>query len=232
MKEAAQDVEVRLPDAVRALAERLGCNGVEPMQRVALRQTGVMRQDASAKWMRFKAQQTIETATCAFDWRARAGPFNSMHVRDAFDGVDGDLSVRLLGVMQIAGAAPSPELNRGELLRYLAELPWAPDALLLNPALSWRCESERELWVSATSGETSGEIRLTLGEDGLVAEAFAEGRPRSIDGGFVITPWRGTFSEYAMTNGRMIPRSAEVAWVGERGVELVWSGRILNCGAG
>jgi len=230
--EAPQEDHSGLPDAVHVLAERLGCIGGEPIPRVELTQKGVMRQDASSKWMRFKARQTIDATKCAFDWRAQAGPLSSMHVRDAFDGDEGELTVKLLGVVPVAKAARSLELDRGELLRYLAELPWAPDAILLNRALSWRCEGESKIFVSAGEGETACEIRLTLGDDGFVAEAYAETRPRSVDNGFVSAPWRGVFSDYAMTNGRIIPRAAEVAWVGEAGVEMVWSGRIVSWGAG
>jgi len=37
---------------------------------------------------------------------------------------------------------PPPSLLKGELMRYLAELPWAPDALLANPWLAWRAHSD------------------------------------------------------------------------------------------
>jgi len=40
-----------------------------------------------------------------------------------------------LGVIPVARAERSSALMRGELMRYLAELAWAPDAFLFNTTL-------------------------------------------------------------------------------------------------
>jgi hypothetical protein len=54
-------------------------------------------------------------------------------------GNEGRLDVLALGILPISCAEHSSALMwRVELMRYLAELAWAPDAILLNTELRWR----------------------------------------------------------------------------------------------
>jgi hypothetical protein len=65
-----------LPTAVCDLAMRLGVQREDDPPRVSLTQTGHMKRTLeSDSWMAFKASQTIATHRCAFDWRAKVGPF-------------------------------------------------------------------------------------------------------------------------------------------------------------
>lgn len=218
----------RLPDAVRKLAERLGCDASKTVTHVELRQTGEMRADKSSKWMAFKAHQTIDTKRCAFDWTARAAPFGVMRIKDAFDAENGALSVSLFGVLPIMRARQSADLACGELVRYLAELPWAPDAVLQNRALSWRVVGDDHLKVSATSGDVGAEIDITLDADGLIEQVFAKDRPRAVGRDFKQQPWRGVFFDYQRRDGRLVPHRAEVGWMENGGVETVWRGELVD----
>jgi hypothetical protein len=186
-----------------------------------------MRQDQASAWMSFTARQRIALGECAFEWKARTGPMGLAHIRDAFDGNDGSLSVSLLGVAPIVRAPRSAELDRGELMRYLAELAWAPDAILLNHDLHWRVVDDTHLVVTTASGEHPAEVTLTLDSEGRIIEAFAKDRPRSVAKNFILSAWRGVFSEYRRCEGRLLPHSAEVGWVFEGGFEPVWRGRIV-----
>ena len=153
----------RLPPAVYELGLRLGASPEMNRTNVKLKQTGRLKQKVGASsWMSFTATQTISTRECAFDWRARAGPFGMVSARDALKDGDGRFDVMALGVILIARAEHSPALMRGELMRYLAELAWAPDAILLNTGLRWREDGPGKLAVSAGSGETAVEVMLGL----------------------------------------------------------------------
>jgi hypothetical protein len=180
----------------------------------------------AASWMSFTATQTISTRTCAFDWLAHSGPFGMVSARDALAAGEGRLDVTALGFIPIARAEHSPALVRGELMRYLAELPWAPDAILHNTELRWRKDGPDTLAVSAGSGETASEVVLSLDSEGRIASGFAPDRPRSATAPLLPTPWRGRFSDYRRHEGRWLPFSGEVAWIIE-GKEIVyWHGRI------
>jgi len=187
-----------------------------------------MRQDEASRWMDFTATQTIAADACAFDWRARAGPLGLVHVRDALSGNTGSLGVKALGIVPIAKVPESPALTRGELLRYLAEIPWVPDAIFHNAALRWNELTSDRITVSAGAGGAAATIEFTLNGDGLIESAFATDRPRWMGNAAVPTPWRGHFGDYRLHGGKLLPFGGHVAWV-LHGVEMrCWEGRLTS----
>ncbi|MES1202862.1 MAG: DUF6544 family protein [Pseudomonadota bacterium] len=221
--------KAQLPAAVYDLAIRLGAKADHHAQDVRLKQAGRMKTNLdAASWMPFTATQTISTRKCEFDWLARAGPLGIISARDALANGEGRLDVTALGFIPIARAAHTPALVRGELMRYLAELPWAPDAILHNTALRWRKDGPDKLAVSAGSGETASEVVLSLDNDGRISGGFAADRPRSAIAPILPTPWRGRFSDYRRHNDRWLPFAGEVAWEVD-GKEIVyWQGRLTH----
>ena len=100
-----------------------------------------MRKAPTARTLRFTATQSIAVERIAFSWRATfpiAGPL-AMTVADEFSGDEGKLVVRLLGFP--LSRQTGPEVSTGEALRYLAELPLVPFAMIHNPELEWRAPS-------------------------------------------------------------------------------------------
>ncbi len=218
----------RLPAAVYDLAIRLGVKPDDSRDRVRLTQTGRMKRSLDTEsWMAFTATQTSMTRACEFDWLARMGPFGMISARDALARGVGRLDIMALGVIPIARAKHTPALMRGELMRYLAELPWAPAAILLNTTLRWREDGPDTLAVSAGAGETSSEVVLSLDGDGRIAGCFAPDRPRSATLPYLPTPWRGRFSDYRHHGNAMwLPFAGEVAWEIDGKDVLYWQGRI------
>jgi hypothetical protein len=109
-------------------------------------------------------------------------------------------------------AQRTPALVRGELMRYLAEIAWAPHAILNNRALRWRVINAETILVSAGTGETVCDVTLSLDGEGRIAGAFAPDRPRNSTAPFLPTPWRGQFSDYRMHGGIWLPFGGEVSW--------------------
>jgi hypothetical protein len=219
----------RLPTAVAALAQRLGADPSSTSSLVNLAQAGRMKTSLEAKsWTRFTASQSISTRGCAFDWRARMGPFGAVSVQDALEHGEGRLCVRALGAIPIGRPEPTPALTRGELMRYLAELAWAPDAILLNETLRWREISASTLAVSAEIGDTTAEVFFNLDSDGRIAGGFAPDRPRSPTAPFLPTLWSWRYSDYRQHAGRWIPFAGEVAWTIEDKEIIYWQGRLTE----
>ncbi len=219
--------DTRLPPAVHDLALRLGAKPGDNLSEVRLTQTGRMKAKLDAKsWMAFTATQSISTRTCAFDWRARAGPFGLVSGRDALENGEGRFDIMALGFIPLARAAHTAALVRGELMRYLAEIPWAPDAIFFNAALRWREDGAGGLIVGAGAGETAVEVMLNLDSDGRIAGAFAPNRPRSAVAPLLPTPWRGRFSDCRLHDGQWLPFAGEVGWEID-GKEIVyWQARM------
>jgi hypothetical protein len=131
-----------------------------------------------------------------------------------------------LGFIPIARTPHTIALMRGELMRYLAELAWAPDALLDNRSLRWRENGPDGLTVGAGTGESAVEIALSLDSDGRIATAFAPDRPRWAIDPILLTPWRGRFWDYRLHGGRWIPFAGEVAWEIDGCANVYWQGRL------
>jgi hypothetical protein len=229
MSKAEPHDHTRLPAAVYDLAVRLGAKPGDDRSTVTLTQSGRMKRNLDGDaWMDFTATQTISTSACEFDWRAQAGPLGLISARDALEQGEGRFDIMALGVIPITRAEHTSALMRGELMRYLAELAWAPHAILLNTALRWRVDGPNSLAVSVGAGETACEVLLTLDSDGRIAVAFAANRPRSATAPYLPTPWRGRFSDYRHHNGLWPPFTGEVGWEINGKVVVYWQGRIVE----
>jgi hypothetical protein len=227
VRESRDECKERLPAAVYDLALRLGADPQQAPSGAQLTQSGRMKRKLDAEtWMKFTAKQTISANHCAFDWRARFGPFGMLAVRDAVDGQDAHLDVMLLGFIPVMHAASSPMLIRGELMRYLAEIALLPDAILLNTALRWRVDGPETIAVSAGTGAGAAEVIFGLDSEGRILSAFAPDRPRSVTPPYLPTPWRGRFSNYRQHCGRWLPFDAEVGWEIDGKSRRYWQGRM------
>jgi len=220
-----------LSDAVRALADRL-CSDAPPAALVRLEQRCVMRFRPDGKWKPMTAIHLASARAPGFVWEAevRAGPLLFFRVVDAYVDGRGLLEVRLFGSIPVARAT-GPDVDRGELLRYLAELPWTPDALRANPALRWSAPGPDTLAVEAdVPGQADpARVELTLA-GGDVVRAQAE-RPRTEDDGRP-RPWEGSFEDHRPFDGRRLPARGEVRWLLDDGPFAYWRGEIVRAGFG
>lgn len=215
-----------LPKPVVDLANRLGADASSRAKIVTLTQSGDMRLGEGAYRTRFRAKQTINLRETGFAWRASMA-FGAISVSDAYrDGV-GALDVRLFGRIRLAQMS-GPAVAKGEIMRYLAELPLAPDAILFNRALAWSVVDERTLWVAAGSGAGRGRVRLDLDEDGRVGSIFAPDRPYADGKNTNERPWSGRFLNYRLHAGRCLPFAAEVGWTIDGQVSNYWRGTLSS----
>jgi Family of unknown function (DUF6544) len=219
-----------LPPLVRAFAERAVAGRPALPAAVSFDQAAEMRLKPDAGWTPVSAHQTVGIGAPAFVWDARARMAQLIGVRviDAYVGGTGRLTVRLLGSIPISEAT-GPEVSRGELFRYLAELPWSPYAMLGNPALRWREVDDSTVEVSAATadGQTAS-VRLVFDEAGDIIAVEADDRPRESEGRFLATSWRGDFSDYKDFGGVRLPARADVAWMLETGPYVYFRGDVLS----
>lgn len=206
-----------LPEAVVRLHRRAlsGGPGASAPRLVRLHQHGEMWQRPDGPALRFRAVQEIAVRAVAFRWRAWFPlgpllPLPKVVVTDELDDGAGRLVARALGVLPVLRES-GPAITEGQLLRYLAELPWAPHALVENHALQWRELADGSLEVGAACGGTHAAVRLELDETGI-ARASAPARPRLVGGVAVPTPWGGSFADYAVLGGIRVPTRARVWW--------------------
>lgn len=163
--------------------------------------------------MQFSATETIQLDRTEFRWEAKYDPIGLLVVRDQLIGAQGELSLLAFGALPISAVSRGVDITRGETLRYLAELPWAPDAILHNIDLTWSVVDSRTFQVSAGDGEAKGSVTLKLDEQGFVRVVEAKARPRKEGSVFVDRPWRGRFAAYEPRDGRTVPHRGEMTWV-------------------
>jgi hypothetical protein len=216
-----------VPDIVRSFARRAVADGPVP-RTVHLRQCAEIRLKLGDPWRPLTAEQVISVHEPAFIWLARmpVRPFLYARILDCYLGGEGFLEVRLLDSLRLARAS-GPLVGKGELMRYLAELAWAPHAMLHNPHLSWRQIDATSVEVTAESAAGPARVRLDF-ENGDVAHIAADDRPRAVGNRTVPTRWEGRFLDYREMGPCRVPTRATVSWLLEDGPFETWRGRIAS----
>ena len=178
--------------------------------------------------MRFRATQMIDLRRPRFEWHAVIGPLGLISVIDAFRDDQPKQEVRLFRRLRIAGMSGGAAAAKGEIMRYLAELAWAPDAILHNHLLEWSVGGGHTLRVNAGHGPARAAVEFRLDRDGRIGSVFAPDRPRKEASGFVERPWHGRFSDYRLHEGRWLPFAGEVGWVLAGQEFVVWRGEMTS----
>jgi len=224
----ASEARTDLPPEVSGLAARMGARSAGVPGYAIFEQTGQMWLTPGGKPTDFTARQTVRVDETAFCWRATMGPPTWVVVVDYFIAGIGGLEVKALGAFTVAQVAGGATANQGEALRYLAELPWNPDAILLNRSLEWTVVDARTMKVATGRGDERGEVTFQLDEQGLVVRMSAPSRTYGAGAKAERRPWHGRFWDYQSIGGRFLPCSGEVSWVLDAGDFTYWRGRLLN----
>jgi uncharacterized protein DUF6544 len=216
-----------LPPLVRRYLERALPDGAGDVERVDLTQEGTIWMRPDTRGMRFTAREHLEVGRVAFSWRARF-PMG-LRVVDAYDRGRGLLELRLFGVR--VQRQRGHELDVGEALRYLAELPWVPHALERNRELEWREIGERAIEVATQVAGERAAVAFEFDHDGDIVRASALRRRQAGKNLWEKTPWGGEFGEYEVLGGVRIPVAAEVHWEIDGDRFVYWRGRVTSVNA-
>lgn len=222
----AQETDTGITTEVARVASTLGARADRSSTRVRIAQTGEMRDSLFGRWKTFSAKQSICLRQVGFCWEARMGPLGCMQVSDSLVEERGRLEVWACGVVPITTLQNDAQLTRGETIRYLAELPWAPDAILQNKSLRWLVRDEDAIEVEAGDGDTRVRVALKLDARGRVSSTEWCLRPRWEGGGFVERPWCARFFDYRSVDGRWIPFGGEARWRIEGREFTTWRGSL------
>ncbi|MFD1647537.1 DUF6920 family protein [Haloarchaeobius litoreus] len=178
------------------------------------------------EWRPMTATQHVTVDPPGFVWDAsiHAAPLVRVRVVDAYEGGEGSLRALALGAVPVASAPSNPEMDRGELLRYLAEGPWLPTALLPSNGVAWESIDERRAKATIVDGSTAASLVFHFDEADLIERVTAERRYRQEDDDFL--PWTGHFGEYEWHDGVRIPTEARVEWETPSGPSPYWRARV------
>lgn len=183
--------------------------------------------ETQAKWCRFTSDQVAFTRRAGFDWDGRIAmaPGLNVFVHDAYVAGEGLLHAELLGLVTLADIRATPEVARGELMRFLAEAVWYPTALLPSQGVRWEAIDDLSARATLTDGATTVSLDFRFDAEGLVSGVRAAARHRTVNGALVATPWQGRFWGYEVRGGMRIPLQGAVAWEMPAGLWPYWRGR-------
>lgn len=218
-----------LPEPVQNYLAHVLTEGQPYVRTVRLRQRGEFRLgDATAPWKPLSATQHFTVDPPGFVWDARVVilPLLPVRVVDMYKAGDGALRAKILSTVPVAHAAASPELNSGELMRYLAEAVWFPTAFLPGQGVVWEPIDQRSARATIDHLGTKVSLLFYFNRKNEVERVFAADRYREVNGAFEPTPWTGNFGNYQLRNGMLIPIDGEVAWNLPAGDLSYWRGHL------
>ncbi len=186
--------------------------------------------ETGEQWKAFTSTQYVVTQRPGFDWDGRIAMLPGLPVRvhDAYVSGEGILHATLLGLITLAELRGTPEMAEGELMRYLAEAPWYPTALLPSQNVRWASVDDSSAQATLRDGEASVTLLFRFDAQGLIASVRAEARGRMVEGKVVPTPWEGRWRDYEVREGMRVPLEGEVAWLLPGGARPYWRGRLTS----
>lgn len=213
-----------LPQPVHDFAVRSGATPGSGLRIASLTQVGELRLKQGGAFGKVGAWQAVALGTPGFVWLARqdAGPVPKLRILDAYVRGAGQLEARAFGsfpVAKVSGGA----LTLGEAYRYLAELPFVPDAILGNPEIEWRLTARNIAEARMATPQGPARVSFRFDAAGDIVEMEAKGRPtRDATGAEAKRDWRGFFRDYRQIGPRRIPATAEVGYVYPEGYEAYY----------
>jgi hypothetical protein len=198
-----------LPAPVRRWLESSGAlRGARPT-RVELTQVGELHTSAKGAWMPVEARQIVDLDDPAFLWllRGRAFAVLPLDGRDSWRDGRGRMYVVGGGWIPFADAQ-GPEIDRGALLRFLAEMIWYP-AAITAPYLRWDAIDEEHARATLRHGGIEDAAVFTIDSEGRVRAVEAR-RPYAATGR--LEPWGGVLRDWQELGGVRVPVVGEVVW--------------------
>ena len=200
-----------LPEPMQRYLSYAQVVGKEPVRSVRLKQRGEYRMQPGQKWLPFVAEQRFTTQPPTFLWHMTSRPFPlfSISVKDGFSGDHGELRVQLWSLITLSRAR-GPEIDQGELQRYLLESSWFP-TVWLSDAITWQPVDAHVAKATIQQQGLMAEGELHVDEQGQLTQVTAQ-RYLKEHGRYQLQPWLGQLSEYREADGMRIPTHFSVTW--------------------
>ena len=220
-----------LPAPVQRYFRAVLPDGQPIIAATTIEMTGTMNMSATAeRWKPFTSRQRVVTRKPGFLWDADVVMFPGLHARveDSYIAGHGRLIAKVFGLFTVADSEGEGEIARGEFMRYFAESPWYPTALLPSQGVRWQAVDDASADATIVDGPITLTLRFRFNEAGLIASVHAESRGAGAgkDGAMVMLPWDCGLSDYRPRGGMLIPMTGEAAWVRPEGRKVYFVGHI------
>lgn len=217
-----------LPEILRAYATRAGGRVGGPAHATEI-QRAELRLGESEVFTPVEGRHLSSNVSAQFVWTAtgRMNGFIPFRVVDAYVAGEGRLEARLLDAVPVARIG-GPDGARGEMMRYLSELPLMPDAILNVPDIRWRQTASDTVEATVATPGGDATVRFLFDPQGDIVGLQADDRPRMSGGAAIPTPWIGSFGRYRQFGRYRIPSYGEVGWLIDGELFTYWRGEIVD----
>jgi hypothetical protein len=220
-----------LPAPVRRYFDAALGDGQPMIVAVSMEHTGTFdMSDSGGQWKPFTSIQRVVMKRPGFDWNARikAAPGLTVRVHDAYLDGEGLLHASLFGLIPLVRMRGTGEEARSELMRFFAEAPWYPTALLPSQGVHWEAVDDASARSTFTEGETTVSMLFRFDQNNMIESVRAQARGRAVGDEMIPTPWEGRWREYEIREGMRIPLEGEVAWMLPGGPKPYWRERVTG----
>lgn len=202
-----------LPEPVQRYFTYTLEEGQHHISYVKLKHTGEFRQAENQKWMPIEGEEYFTTERPGFIWIGKISLLPLVWITgiDKYLEEKGTFQIKILSIFTIADAPRGTELDESELMRWLAEAPLFPTALLPSSYLHWEPVNSDSAKAIIDYTGAKVEALFHFNKKGEIVQMNAD-RYRAVDNSFVREKWVGHYSEYAPAKNMMIPWEIEVSW--------------------
>jgi len=220
-----------LPAPVQRYFRAVLSDGQPIIASATINMTGSMNLSATAQqWKPFRSLQRVVTRRPGFLWDARVKMFPGVPacVVDSYVAGQGRLIAKVLGLFTVANMQGEGEIARGEFMRYFAESPWYPTALLPSQGVHWEAVDGNSASATVVDGRITLSLLFRFNDAGLITSVRAESRGASMGkhGVMEMLPWVCGLADYQAQDGMLIPMVGEAAWVRSEGRQVYFVGHV------
>jgi hypothetical protein len=220
-----------LPAPVQRYFRTVLKEGQPIISAVSVELTGKFNMSATGEqWKPFTSQQRVVTSRPGFLWDAQVSMLPGLTVRvvDSFIAGKGLLQAAVLGLYTVADVSGGGEIARGEFMRFFAEAPWYPTALLPSQGVSWEAVDDRSANATIVDGSLTLTLLFRFNDAGLIESFRAEARGAMDGKEMAMIPWEGKWSNYQVRDGMTVPLTGEVAWMRPEGRRPYFIGTVTS----
>jgi hypothetical protein len=224
-----------LPAPVQRYFRAVLKDGQAIISAVTIDMAGMINMSATAEqWKPFTSKQRVVTAATGlrpgFMWDAEISMLAGLKVRvlDSYSAGKGLLQAAMLGLFTVADVGGGGEMARGEFMRFFAETPWYPTALLPSQGVQWAAVDDTCAKASINDGPITLTLLFRFNGAGLIESVHAEARGGMVGKEMLMRPWECGLSDYQVRDGMTVPITGEAAWVRPDGRKTYFHGTVKS----
>jgi len=200
------------PAIIQKWMKNSGVIGKQKIFSVRLKQKGEMRTKPESKWMSFTAEQFFNVKDPSFVWstKVEALPFIKMNGRDKFINGEGQILIKIAGLIPIVKESENEKINQGSMLRFLAEICWFPSAAL-NKYIKWVAIDSTSAKATFALDKKSVSGVFKFSEKGKFL-SFETNRFYGGDRDAQLEKWHIKAVDHKVFDGYNIPHKCKVIW--------------------